>query len=319
MTIHYLNRDELNGIPDLEPMIDGVLDKGTVAMLVAQPAAGKSFLAVDWVCHYATNAEAWQARTISRTVTYPDDRPVDEGKVLYIAAEGVRGMKKRVRAWEQTWRRTVAPDRLTVVPHAIQLGNTNAVAELCHDLQQETYGLVVIDTLARCAMGLEENSSTEMGRVVHAAYQIRDAMGPDGTVLLIHHLSKAGTIRGSSALLGGVDQVMILTRSGDALKLEDEKRKDGAELEPMNLKLKQAHDSLIVEAGRDDDPGHNPLVLEMMMLSELLPMSKTDLKAAIDMSDSEFFHALNRGLKSGQIVATQEKTPKYGLGTQGQS
>lgn len=317
MTIHYLNRSQLDNIPDLEPMIDGVLDKGTVAMLVAQPAAGKSFLAMDWVCHYATEAEAWQGRAISRTVTYPDDKPVDEGKVLYIAAEGVKGMKYRLRAWEQTWRRTVAPDRLTVVPHPIQLGNTNAVAELCHDLQQETCGLVVIDTLARCAMGLEENSSTDMGRVVHAAYQIRDAMGPDGTVLLIHHLSKAGTIRGSSALLGGVDQVMILTRSGDALKLEDEKRKDGAELEPMNLRLKPVHGSLIVEAGRDDDPGHNPLVQEMAQLNHLLPLSKNELRMATSLPESAFFHALNRGLKSGQIVSTQDKTPKYRLSTQG--
>lgn len=316
MTFHFLTRQEINAIPDLEPMIDGVLDKGTVAMLVAQPAAGKSFLALDWACRYATGLR-WQGRDVSRMMEYPTGNR-GPGKVLYIAAEGARGLKARLAAWEHAWGKEVPQHQLRMLDHPFNLGNSNEVSMLIAAMEEQgPFGLVIIDTLASCTLGLEENSSMDMGRVVRAAYQIRNAMGPDGTVLMIHHLSKAGTIRGSSALLGGVDQVMILTRSGDALKLEDEKRKDGAELQPMNLKLTPMHGSLIVEAGRDDDPGHNPLVQEMAQLSHLLPLSKNELRMATSLPESEFFHALNRGLESGQIVSTNDKTPKYRLSAQG--
>ena len=56
---------------------------------------------------------------------------------------------------------------------------------------------------------------------------------------------------------------------------------------------------------------------EMAQLSHLLPLSKNELRMATSLPESAFFHALNRGLKSGQIVSTQDKTPKYRLSTQG--
>lgn len=312
----YLKRDQLATLPDLEPMIDGVLDKGTVSLLVAQPAAGKSFLAVDWACCYATGKD-WQGRTVDHSLTFQDDRPIPDASVLYIAAEGARGLKRRVDAWEQAWGHDVPADRLVVMPEPVQLGNRHEVAALCNDLRAEDAGLVVIDTVARCSVGLEENNAGDMGRLVDAAYRIRDALGPDGTVLLVHHLGKAGTIRGSSALLGGVDQVLRLTRDGDALELADEKRKDNEELEPMQLHLTEAHDSRVISSAIGEDAG-NSLVREMeQYLRALLPMSKSELRAATSLDEMVFYRSLNRGLSEGQIVTTNEKNPKYQLSTQG--
>lgn len=99
--MHLLTREEIDAIPDLEPMIDGVLDKGTVAMLAAQPGAGKSFLALDWACRYATGLR-WQGRDVNRMMQYPTGNQ-GPGKVLYIAAEGARGIKTRLAAWEHAW------------------------------------------------------------------------------------------------------------------------------------------------------------------------------------------------------------------------
>ena len=312
-TFRYLKRSQLSQLPDLQPMIGDVLDKGTVAMLVAEPAAGKSFLAIDWACCYATG-KAWQDHQVHNTVTYPNDRPA-QGSALYIAAEGARGLKTRVGAWESAWQTTVPDNRLVVVPHPIQLGNPLDVATLCNDLQTETCGLVVIDTVARCTVGLEENSAADMGRLVSAAYQIREAMGPDGTVLLVHHLGKNGTIRGSSALLGGVDQVLRLTRDSDALLLEDEKRKDNMELPPMSLYLQATENSRVIASGVGETFRNELVDIMRTRLSALLPISKSDLKAAAGMPEVRFFAYLNRGIKDGSIIPTNEKTPRYQLGT----
>lgn len=308
--IIYLKRDRIDNIPDLSPMIPGVLDKGTVSMLVAEPAAGKSFLAIDWAACYAAGVP-WQGREIDNVVTYPDDRPA-RGIAMYVAGEGARGLKRRLKAWE-TGRKTEIPkDQFVVVPQPIQFKDEDQLSMFCEDLSRSSTGLVVIDTLARCSLGLEENNAAEMGRVIEAAYQIRGALGPDGTVLLVHHAGKNGTIRGSSALMGGVDQVLRLSRDGNNLELKDEKRKDGVELAPVSLRLARVEKSLVVESGT---PQHGSALVRMMQneIANLLPMSRTELMKATGLSEGELYPQLNRGISDGLIRQTNERNPRYFL------
>lgn len=312
----YLNRDGIDALPDLQPMIGNVMDKGTVVALAAQPAAGKSFLAIDWACSYVTG-RTWQDHDINNVVTYPGDRP-QTGKVLYIAGEGGRGIKHRMRAWEQAWQQEVPKDAFILLEEPVQLGSNLDVAVLCEHLEKETYGLVVIDTIARCTLGLEENSATDMGKVIQALYTIRNAMGPDGTVLAIHHQGKSGTVRGSSALLGGVDQLLKLSRHGDTeLILEDEKRKDNMELAPMNLTFATKFDSRVIESAGPGWTDRNELVTEMEGLRAVLPMSKTELRLATDLSEKQLFHDLARGLNAGLIKSDGAKNPRYSLSNEG--
>jgi hypothetical protein len=58
-------------------------------------------------------------------------------------------------------------------------------------------------------------------------------------VLVVHHSGKDQSkgARGSLALQGATDAVFALTRSGDALKLTNEKQKDGEEAPPITLDL----------------------------------------------------------------------------------
>ncbi len=63
--------------------------------------------------------------------------------------------------------------------------------------------LVVIDTLARCATGIDENSSKETGFIVAGLTRIVEAV-PSAAVAVLHHTRKgAAEMRGSSALAGG--------------------------------------------------------------------------------------------------------------------
>ena len=310
--IKPLTRGELAQIAPLAPMIGGVLNKGTVVMLAAQPAAGKSFLAVDWCCSYITG-RTWQGHEVNNTVTYPDDRPA-KGAALIIAGEGARGMSSRVTAWEQAWKQPVPDQQFRLLPHPVQLGSAVEVEALIEHVKSETYGLIVFDTVARCTRGMEENSSSDMGRVIDTAYRVRDAMGPDGTVLLVHHLGKGGTVRGSSALLGGVDQLIRLERDGERLELYDEKRKDGRELTPISLRLKPFHDSCVIEAHRgdaSDSSVHRLVAAWNSAFSAIGSCTKTEFRAVFDGDDRTFLTALNQAIRQGLIEASNERNPRY--------
>lgn len=56
-----LSRSDLLKLPDPEPLIDGTLDQGTVALLYGKWGTLKSFIAYDWAASIATG-RPWQGR-----------------------------------------------------------------------------------------------------------------------------------------------------------------------------------------------------------------------------------------------------------------
>ena len=311
----FLTRDELRNIPPMRPMIGEVLDKGTVAMIAAPPASGKSFLGVDLACCYATGKD-WQGHRVDNSLHFPDDRPMT-GAAGYVVAEGMGGFKQRVDAWESAWGTNVPNDGFMSWRGAVQLADAVELAALKDAVYRHGIGLLFIDTLARCSVGLEENSAGDMGRVIRAAYYLREAMGPDGTVVLVHHAGKSGTVRGSSALEGGVDQVLRIEREGDHLELSDQKRKDSPELAPIRLRMKPHAGSIVLESGTgqvDHSLAQRLVAAWAAAFSATGQCTKTELRAVADMGEREFYYALNQALKFGMLQATDEKNPRYRRG-----
>jgi hypothetical protein len=103
-----LTRSALRNLPDPEPLIDGVLDQGTVALLYGKWGTLKSFIAYDWAASVATG-RAWQGR------------PTEQRKALYVAAEGAYGYKGRTDAWEVGWRTKIHDDTLDILPRPVNL------------------------------------------------------------------------------------------------------------------------------------------------------------------------------------------------------
>jgi hypothetical protein len=73
-----LSLEDIERLPDPEPLIDGLIDHGTVTKLVGESSKGKSFVAIDWSLCIATG-RPWQGHGVR------------QGRVLYIAAEGAFG------------------------------------------------------------------------------------------------------------------------------------------------------------------------------------------------------------------------------------
>lgn len=226
-----LTVSDVEALPDIEWLVQGVLPCSSFAVLFGQPGSGKSFIALSLALSCAAGT-SWLGRA-----TKP-------ANILYIAAEGVLGFKKRLRAYRH--RMGLNAKNVRFVAVAAQLADPKQIAGLIADLQSSGFipDLIIIDTLARVSEGIDENSAKEMGTVIRGVGELIRIT--NAAVLLVHHTSKAGVSeRGSSALRGAAD-VMILCEAGNSADLQvvlkcekmkdDEPFKDiGATLEKVEL------------------------------------------------------------------------------------
>ena len=222
----------LDEIPDPVPLIDGVLYLDSLAWLYGKPGSGKSFVALDWAGCVA-NGLPWQYREVTR------------GRVLYLVAEGVSGIKRRVRAWEATFKQPM--ENVTFLPMAVQLLNGTDLSALLLLVQELQPALVVVDTQARVTVGADENSNGEMGRVVAAADKIREACR--GCVLMVHHSGKNGLdLRGASAFEGAATSIIKVTKDGEYVEVHSDKQKDVEDFDTIFLRMVPQGDSVVLMA-----------------------------------------------------------------------
>ncbi|AEV52057.1 primase/polymerase [Rhodococcus phage REQ1] len=116
----------LANVPPSEPLIDGLLYRGTLAQLSGPPGSGKTFVALGMACALASNRTDWNGQDI------PWKRNGNSGSVLYVAAEGVSGLYARINAWCSLQGTGIDPRslQLYVYPEAVQLGSYTQMEEL---------------------------------------------------------------------------------------------------------------------------------------------------------------------------------------------
>lgn len=249
---------DLDALAALKPpafLIDGYLVEGGLALMYGAPGSLKSFAALDMGLSIGFGVP-WQGAK------------VEAGAILYVAGEGAVGLAKRAQAWriEHNVETTHAPFRL--LPVAVNLMEQKDVTKLIETLKEiiatekTPIKLVIIDTVARAMPGAEENSAKDMGLFVLACDQIKHAIAC--AVMGVHHAGKDTSkgLRGSSALLGAADTVLLASRSDNLLTLTCEKQKDAEEPAPITLKTKT-----VFLDGKSPDPNDlnkrpNSLVLE---------------------------------------------------------
>lgn len=228
--------DFFRGSPDL---VRGLLPRSGLGVIFGPSGCGKSFLALDVALHVAMG-RAW---AFQRT---------EPAGVVYIAAEGAEGFRRRVvaardrlGAWEAQFAMIAAAPNLGASP--------GDGPELVASIRSQTLsqgwspGLVVIDTTARVIPGVEENSLKDMGRFVDNADLIARELRC--LVLLVHHTGKnpeAG-MRGSTALHGAADVEWSVSIEDGVRSVRLAKSKDGADNLAWSFAL------AVVEIGTDDD------------------------------------------------------------------
>ncbi|NLT54370.1 MAG: AAA family ATPase [Actinomycetales bacterium] len=200
---------ELAAIQPPEPLVEGLLYSDTLAQLTGPPGTYKSFFAMAMACCVATGRDF-----------HDRFRTGVSGPVVYVVAEGSSSTAPRVAAWSE--RHGMDPNEVTrnllILPEPIQIGDTVDITEALEVVQEVGAKLLVIDTRARCTLGLDENSNTEQGLAIDALENLRRATGC--AVLVVHHAARGGSAgRGASAWDGAVWSDLRLNRPDDAPEL----------------------------------------------------------------------------------------------------
>ena len=202
--------DLLADVKPIQWLINDVLDRGTLAAIVAQPSRFKSFVALDMACSVATGTD-WM------------NYPTTQGPVVYLCGEGKRGLLDRIRAWfdHKGLEPNDAPLLITQGGFAAQESQNvdryiSAVTEalLAAPQVKQSPALIIIDTYSRYAAGLDENSASETAVMVAQLNRLQELFG--ATVMIVHHVSKGtGDARGSTAFGGALDWQYKVLREGD--------------------------------------------------------------------------------------------------------
>lgn len=189
--------DAYRDLPPTEYVVDGLIEHRGMSSVIGDSGVGKSAVVLDMAACIAAG-RPWHGR---RTIQCP---------VAYIAGEGYRGAAARLKAWERAHGENIG-DKLFIVPEALPVaGDVASWAYISEQCVANGVGLVIFDTLARMATGLDENSATDMGKVVGAFDRLQNATGAG--VMFVHHTARGASHgRGSSAVRGAVDSEVLVT------------------------------------------------------------------------------------------------------------
>lgn len=213
-------------------------ERGAFALTWGPSGGGKSYVTADMVLHL-TSGRPWCGHRVNRA------------GVVYFAAEGVDSMKRRFKAMAEHAGLEFGAQPLAILSGALHMtqdadGILRAVADAVAQLR-EKFGIVdavlVVDTLARSAAGMDENSNMDMGIYVGTVDRIRHTLGM--CVVTIHHGGKdlSRGPRGAYALHAAADCELLIADH----QIGIEKLRDGPTDGKIGFQLHQ------LDLGMDSD------------------------------------------------------------------
>jgi hypothetical protein len=231
--------------PEFEWLIAGWLSVGDKSIIGGPSQSGKSFLAIHAGMCIAFGHDFFGCE-------------VKQGLVIYIAGEGARGVKKRLRAWRRHFGveySSATPFVMLQTPvnlYAPERDDTSAlIAEIngiCDHFPGVPLRMVIIDTLATAAVGADENHAKDIGIVMSNVGRLNETTRAH--ICLVHHMSAGGTkLRGSTAIFAALDNTIYVTRD-EGTKVRTArlgKQKDDESDLSFQFEL------MSVEVGRDAD------------------------------------------------------------------
>jgi len=210
----------------IEWTVRDIIEREALGMIFGAPGVGKSFVAIDLAACIATGHD-WHGRSVSK------------GAVVYIAGEGNRGITRRFRAWEARHEIPLNDAPICVSQNAIAMGDASALDDAIREIDEmpQCPQFIVVDTVARAMVGLDENSATDMGAFVAACDKLRAHY--DATLIVVHHSGHAEKqrARGSSALRAAIDCEILVAPQTHGILLTCTKAKDAEPFTPIHFSL----------------------------------------------------------------------------------
>lgn len=204
---------DLEWFDDIEPVLSdsyivkGVLAQEAMSVVYGPSNSGKTFFALDIAYHAAIGAQ-WRGKRVSQTA------------VLYLAAEGGRGVANRIAALKQETGVCEVPFALRRA--GMDLLKSEADLQTIFDLATQVKAksgdaplMIVIDTLSRVMAGGDENSAADMTALIRNIDALRAATSAH--IMLVHHTGKdtARGARGHSSLRAATDTEIEVQNAED--------------------------------------------------------------------------------------------------------
>lgn len=206
---------------DLQWVVKGLWPHSGVCFVAGPSMSGKSFWTLDKLAKVALGQPVL-------------DRTSKPCGVVYVAAEGAFGAKKRIKALRDEIGPLggrfefigQAPD-LTDVADVDDLNDTLRDAKAAMQRRGHRLGIVAVDTLSASAPGADENTAKDMSPILAALHSM--ATDLEVLVIVVAHTGKVEErgIRGWSGLLANADGVITMdspngiSRSGTITKVKD--------------------------------------------------------------------------------------------------
>jgi hypothetical protein len=197
--------DQLDTLPEPRDFVEGLLCDGQVSVIFGDTNIGKTYLAIDLGMHVALG-RSWQGRDVER------------GGVVYVAAEGGGGIKRRIRAFQQHHGIRPADAAFAVITETINFRDDKSVDGLIRLVPEiaKRLGvpvrLIILDTVSRALAGGNENAPDDMGALVRNIDRVRAQTRAHVTG--IHHSGKDDSrgARGHSLLKAAIDTEIKIER-----------------------------------------------------------------------------------------------------------
>lgn len=214
----------LNKIYQHKWLIENLIPENGTCIAYGPPGSYKSFIALDIGLHI-TNGINWHNNKLNKS-----------GIVIYLVGEGIQGISKRCKAWHSYYKLTDNTAFITIPFQHIIIHTDDNISFLIKKITEleEKYNtktvLIIIDTLARAMVGIEENSSKDTSIFIHKFDKIKKTF--NCALLYIHHCGKDITrgMRGSSALLGCVDVSIAIENTCRHVNIAVVKQKDAEQI-----------------------------------------------------------------------------------------
>jgi hypothetical protein len=219
--------NEILNLPDPEFLIEGMLVKDAFAVIFGPSGVGKTFLGLSIAFAVATRT-SWNGKA------------VNGGPVVYVSAEGRAGLKDRSRALQQHNEWSDEPP-FSFVTEPVNFLDQAQIIELINEIKKIAHepALIIVDTLARCFVGGNENDARDMGLFIFGIDILRRATG--AAILVVHHTGKneKSGERGSSALRGAADTMIKCGGEMDLVFVQCDKQKDAEPFKDIQLQFRK--------------------------------------------------------------------------------
>lgn len=211
-------------------LIDGVFEEESLISVFGAPKSGKSFVSLQMAVCIATGQSYFGT-------------PVKRGSVLYVAGEGLRGIRKRTSVLSDVY--DVKNSDLYITNRTIKVNDDAEYEKLVDEMKLieaecGKLNLVVLDTFQRTFQG-NENSAEDVGYFISKCDEIISDFGC--AVMIVHHTGHGNgdRARGSSVIGASLDYEFKVNRDdqGDIMyvNLHQTLNKDGMNSFDQNYEI----------------------------------------------------------------------------------